>query len=39
MKKILNYIVVNYSIKKKNTKKSLTIEDFLSKDKENLIWV
>lgn len=39
MKKILNYIVVNYSIKKKNTKKSLTIEDFLPKDKENLIWV
>ena len=40
IKKILNYIVVNYSIKKKkNIKKRLSIEDFLPKDKDDLIWV
>ena len=40
MKKILNYIVFNYSIKKKkNIKKILSIEDFLPKDKDDLIWV
>ena len=40
MKKILNYIVFNYSIKKKkNIKKILSIEDFLPKDKDELIWV
>ena len=41
IKKILNYFVVNYSIKKKknNTIKSLTIEHFLPKDKDDLIWV
>ena len=40
IKKILNYFVVNYSIKKKkNIKKILSIEDFLPKDKDDLIWV
>ena len=40
IKKILNYIVVNYSIKKKkNIKKRLSMEDFLPKNKGDLIWV